>query len=193
MSPESGTAGMPGSDAANQTKTEPMPPAEGHADPAAAPQPSTVKVPDLDGMNVGSSDPQSPSHPAVAATPEPATTPERATASAAYTPVLPGGDPRAVLPAAHTGSTTGRTSGPLPPVQDTHGAGYRAPGSMGTTGPDEQIETDVERSAHNANVLGAPGTARGPGDAAGVPVVSGEAAPGSSEDSAVSQGVRTPR
>jgi hypothetical protein len=73
------------------------------------------------------------------------------------------------------------------------GAGYRAPGSLGTTGPDEQIETDVERSAQNASPAGTPGTASGPGDSAGVPVVSGEAAPGTSETSPVAQGTRTPR
>lgn len=135
--------GMPGSDAANQTKTEPMPP---------------TQVPDLEGMNVGSADPQAASHPAV------------------------GG--RAPVPAV--------TSAVETTAQDSGGAGYRAPGSLGTTGPDEQIETDVARSARNANVAGASGAVSSPGDAAGVPVVSGEAAPGSSEGSAVAEGTRTP-
>jgi hypothetical protein len=75
---------------------------------------------------------------------------------------------------------------------DQQGAGYRAPGSLGTTGPDEQIETDVERSAQNASVVGASAAVSSPGDAAGVPVVSGDAAPGTSEGSAVAQGTRTP-
>jgi hypothetical protein len=181
--------GMPGSDAANQPKTEPMPPTEGHADPDAAPEPSTVEVPDLDGMNVGSADPQAPSLPGAGLVADQA----QGGLPAAATPVLPGASPSETLPTAHGGSTTGLASGPLPPAQDTAGAGYRAPGSLGTTGPDEQIETDVERSAQNASVAGTPGTARGPGDAAGVPVVSGEAAPGSSESSPVAQGTRTPR
>ena len=150
--------GMPGSDAANQPKTEPMPPTEGHADPDAAPEPSTVEVPDLDGMNVGSADPQAPSAPG-------------------------------------SGGSTSRppSAGHVVAGQAAAGTAQRQPGSLGSTGPDEQVETDVHRSAQNASVAGTPGTARGPGDAAGVPVVSGEAAPGSSESSAVAQGTRTPR
>jgi hypothetical protein len=133
---------MPGSHAANQSKTEP----------------STVEVPDLDRMNVGAADPQAASHPAIGRrAPVPAVTPA-------------------------VGAT----------AQDSRGAAYRAPGSLGTTGPDEQIETDVERSARNADTAGTSGAASGPGDPAGVPVVSGEAAPGSSEGSAVAQGTRTP-
>ena len=54
---------MPGSHAANQTKTESMPPTQGHADPDAAPAPSSVETPDLEAMNVGAADPQAPSHP----------------------------------------------------------------------------------------------------------------------------------
>jgi hypothetical protein len=149
---------MPGSHAANQSKTEPMPPTQDHADPDAAPEPSTVEVPDLDRMNVGAADPQAASHPAVG----------RRAPVPSVTPAL--------------GAT----------AQDSSGAAYRAPGSLGTTGPDEQIETDVERSARNVDTAGASGAPSGPGDAAGVPVVSGEAAPGSSEGSAVAQGTRTP-
>ncbi len=53
---------MPGSHAANQAKTESMPPSQGHADPDAAPDPATVEVPALDSMTVGAGDPQAPSH-----------------------------------------------------------------------------------------------------------------------------------
>ena len=60
----------PGTDdasrAANQGKTEPMPPTGAHDDPDAAPGPSTVERPDLDSMNVGAADPQAPSHPSAA-------------------------------------------------------------------------------------------------------------------------------
>ena len=49
----------PGTDdasrAANQGKTEPMPPTGAHDDPDAAPGPSTVERPDLDSMNVDAS------------------------------------------------------------------------------------------------------------------------------------------
>jgi len=55
---------MPGSDAANQSKTESMPPTEGHADPDAAPGPATVELPAADSLSVGAGDPQAPSHPA---------------------------------------------------------------------------------------------------------------------------------
>lgn len=53
-------ADQPGSDAANQSKTESMPPTEGHADPDAASDPTLVESPELDGMNVGAGDPQAP-------------------------------------------------------------------------------------------------------------------------------------
>jgi hypothetical protein len=62
VSSDSKEAGMPGSAAANQSKTESMPPTQGHADPDAAPEPTTVERPDHDSMNVGATDPQSPSH-----------------------------------------------------------------------------------------------------------------------------------
>lgn len=149
--------GMPGSPAANQSKTESMPPTQGHADPDAAPEPASVEVPDLEAMNVGAGDPQAPSHDAAGS--------RRSFA---------GGD------AAVTA------------VQDTVGAGYRQPGSLGTTGPDEQIETDVARSAGNTDVAGRPGTDAGPGDPRGVPVVSETPAPGTSQESGVAQGSRTP-
>ncbi|MCW2572124.1 MAG: hypothetical protein JWO88_2182 [Frankiales bacterium] len=157
MSSDSNEAGMPASAAANQSKTESMPPTQAHADPDAAPGPTTVAVPDLDSMNVGATDPQSPSHRAAAAPPVPASR--------------------------HVQTATS---------SDAAGAVYRAPGSLGTTGPDEQIDTDVQRSAQNTNVTGTPGAGSGPGDAAGVPVSSDDAAPGSSQASAVAQGSRTP-
>lgn len=49
---EPGGQGSPG---ANQGRTEPVSPATEHPEPRA--------VPDLDSMNVGSADPQAPSHP----------------------------------------------------------------------------------------------------------------------------------
>ena len=156
-------AGQPGSHAANQPKTEPMPPTQAHADPDAAPEPTSVETPDLDAMNVGANDPQAPSHDgAVGAT----SVPSASDVPSEHTPLLAGGD---------------------------QGVGYRQPGSMGTTGPDEQIETDVERSAQNTSPAGTPGTASGPGDAGGVPVTSPYPAGGSSEESPIVQGTRTPR
>lgn len=63
---------QPGSEAANQSKTEAMPPTQGHADPAAAPEPTSVETADLESMNVGAADPQAPSHPAAGEPGDPA-------------------------------------------------------------------------------------------------------------------------
>jgi hypothetical protein len=169
-------AGQPGSHAANQPKTEPMPPTQAHAD--------------SDAMNVDAHDPQAPSHDGAAGA---TAMPSDSGVPAEQTPVLTGADPAEVAPGAHAGTTTGRRSGPVQPVQDTAGSGHRQPGSLGTTGPDEQIETDVDRSAQNTSPTGAPGTESGPGDAGGVPVVSAYPAEGTSEDSPVAQGTRTPQ
>jgi hypothetical protein len=50
--------GQPGSAAANQHKTEPMPPTQGHDQPDAAS--TRPEAPDLGSMNVGANDPQAP-------------------------------------------------------------------------------------------------------------------------------------
>lgn len=185
----SSDADHPGSRAANQPKTEPMPPTQGHADPDAAPGPSTVDEPDLGSMNVDVTDPQAPSHDGAAGA---TAMPSLSGVPSEQTPVLTGADPAEVTPSAHAGTTTGRTSGPVEPVQDTAGDGHRQPGSLGNTGPDEQIDTDVHRSAQNASPTGTPGTQSGPGDTAGVPAVSSYPAEGTSETSRVVQGTRTP-
>ena len=183
-------ADQPGSHAANQPKTEPMPPTQGHADPDAAAEPSRVETPHLESMNVGATDPQSPSRDGAAGA---TAMPSDSGVPAEQTPVLTGADPSDVAPSAHAGTTTGRTSGPVQPVQDTTGEAHRQPGSLGSTGPDEQLDTDVEQSARNASTAGTPGTDSGPGDPAGVPVPSTYPAEGTSEESAVAQGTRTPR
>jgi hypothetical protein len=139
----SSEAGMPGSHAANQSKTESMPPTEGHGDPEAAPAPTTVEPPELDTMSVNVNDPQAPRAPGA------------------------GGDP------------------------DRGHSGVPATEARPTAQTDP-MATDVDRSAANTNPIGTPGTDAGPGDTAGVPVPSHEPAPGSSEDSAVAQGSRTP-
>jgi hypothetical protein len=152
-------ADQPGSQAANQHKTEPMPPTQGHGDPDAAPEPSRVSEPELETMNVAADDPQAPSADGAAG----------ATAQPSLSDV------------------------PAEQIPVRVGEGFRQPGSLGSTGPDEQIETDVERSAANTTPAGTPGTDSGPGDAAGVPVVSAYPAAGTSEESPAVQGVRTPQ
>lgn len=149
--------------AANQGKTEPMPPTASHDDPDAAPGPATVERPDLDSMNVGTADPQAPSHPSAGSH------------SAGFTEAVDTG-------AAAEGTAQGST-----------GMAFRAPGSDGAQPASEQIDTDVQLSAARTTPAGAAGTPSGPGDAAGVPVVSEESSPGTSEDSAEAQGSRTPR
>jgi hypothetical protein len=133
---------MPGSPAANQGKTEPMPPTQGHGDPDAAPDPTTVERPKPDGMTVGAADPQAPSHDGAA------------------------------------GATAQPSLSGTPSEQNPVLSG--------------ELETDMERSAQNTSVVGTSGTTSGPGDGRGVPVTSDEAAPGTSQDSAVAQGSRTP-
>ena len=151
-----------GAPAANQSKTEPMPPSPSHGDPDAAPAPATVEVPDLESMNVGAGDPQAPSHPA-------ATEMSRSGSGIAATETPVGGADLS-----------------------TPGTAFRAPGSMGAAGADEQVETDVELSAARTDVAGNPGTPSGAGDASSVPVVSEEPSPGTSQESAQAQGSRTP-
>jgi len=129
-----------------------------------APASSEPELPDLDGMNVGAADPQAPNHAAAGAA---------ADRAAAGMDSVPGGEV------------------PVAPGTGTPEA-FRAPGSNGTGGGSEQIDTDVEASAERTNPVGADGADSGAGDAAGVPVVSEDAAAGTSQDSAEVQGTRTP-
>lgn len=170
--------GAPGS---NQSKTEPMPPTPAHDDPDAAPDPGTVEAPDLESMNVGVSDAQRPSHPSAGPAGDPA---------ASGLPDL-GTTPTATAPSGENLGTP-RGDGLAVREQQTTGSAFRQSGSNGVEGDEEQVETDMDVSAARTNVVGTPGTRRGAGDAAGVPVVSEEISPGTSQESSVVQGVRTP-
>ena len=175
-----------GSTASNQGKAEPMPATPGHPDPNAPLEP-----PKLEDMNVGSGDPQLPRHPL-------------ATRSGLQVdePVAPapadlGGDgtaPAEQRPAASTGVSTGRASGPEQPAESSEGVAHRAPGMVGSTGRDEAVETDVVSSAARMGPSG-PGAIPGDdasGDPQGVAVPSTKAARGTSEEHEVVQGARTP-
>lgn len=129
-----------------------------------APAQSEPELPDLDSMNVGASDPQAPNHAAAAVT---------ADRAAAGMDLASGGE--VSVPAGTDASEA-----------------FRAPGSMGSDGGDQQIETDVATSSARTNPMGSEGADAGAGDAAGVPVVSEDAAAGTSQDSAEVQGSRTP-
>ena len=169
-----------GAPAANQSKTEPMPPTTGHNDPDAAPQPATVEAPDLDSMNVGAADPQAPSHPSAA------DAGDRSGSGIASAGTPSTAD--AAGPALGTPTGVGLAGGD----QHTSGSAFRAPGSHGTEGLGEQIETDVEASAAETTPSGTAGAPSGSGDAASVPVVSEDASPGTSQESPQTHGARTP-
>ena len=168
-----------GSPAANQSKTEPMPPTSGHGDPDAAPEPTLVEPADLGSMSVGAADPQSPSH-ALAAAPG-----DRHTAGLPELQTSARGD--------WIGNSTGEDLGPPTAAEaafPSSGQAFRAAGSNGVEGEQEQLSTDVEVSA--SRMTPAVGVESGPGDAAGVPVASEDAAAGTSEESAVAKGLRAP-
>ncbi|MCU1672158.1 MAG: hypothetical protein JWN77_271 [Frankiales bacterium] len=171
-------AGSPGS---NQSKPEPMPPTQGHDDPDAAEEPATVEAPDLGSMNVGASDPQAPSHASAGPAGDRA---DSGMPSLGTTPTStqPGAD--------NLGTPTG--DGLAERERTTTGSAFRPAGSNGVAGDEEELETDVDTSAARTNPIGTPGTARGAGDAQGVPVVSEEISPGTSQESSVAQGARTP-
>jgi hypothetical protein len=128
-----------GSTASNQGKAEPMPSTPGHKDPNAPLEP-----PSLEDMNVGSADPQLPRHPLATRSGlelhEPVT-PAPADVGG------PGSAPAEQRPAASTGSSTGRASGPEHPAETSEGTAHKAPGIQGSTGSDEVLETDVVSSA----------------------------------------------
>lgn len=176
--------GYTGSPVGNQGKAEPMPATPGHPDPAAPLEP-----PSLASMNVGAADPQSPSHPAAAGHGSPGTP------GAAPTDLGgPGTVPSEDRPVVSVGSSTGRATGPEIPASSSIGTSHKAPGMLGTTGPDESVETDVEASAAQMVPQGAPSLpdADKVGDAGGVPVTGHEPAAGTSEEQAAVRGARTP-
>jgi hypothetical protein len=175
-----------GSTASNQGKAEPMPSTPGHKDPNAPLEP-----PSLEDMNVGSADPQLPRHPLATRSGlelhEPVT-PAPADVGG------PGSAPAEQRPAASTGSSTGRASGPEHPAETSEGTAHKAPGIQGSTGSDEVLETDVVSSAARMGPSG-PGSIPSDGssgDPQGVDVPSTTASLGTSEEHDVVQGARTP-
>lgn len=95
----------------------------------------------------------------------------------------PGGPP----PAANQGKDEPTSTG------QSLGRSSRTPGDQGQ--PPGPIDTDMSTSAERANVGGspdAPNAVPTPGHAAGVPQASDQPLEGSSEDSDVAEGVRTP-
>ena len=191
-----GTIGLedrqgPGAPDTNQAQTEPMPATPGQADPNANPTVGSPEPPELAEMNVGAADPQTPSH--GAARPRDAAS-ASAGADVAGGPVNAGTTPAEDRPSAG-GGAPGLDGGPAQPHQDTVGRAQRATGSMGTTGPDEQMETDVAVGADRTRT-GSPSAsvpASGselPGDGYGSPVTSDRPAAGTSEEQPVVMGVR---
>ena len=181
-----------GAPATNQAKTEPIPATPGQPDPSAPLEP-----PALGQMNVGAADPQSPRLPAAVGGAAPDGPHGGSTESAATHLGGPGTVPAEDRPVPAAGVSTGAGAGPEGPTSASTrpgaGSAHKAPGLVGRTGSDEAVETDVETSATGMGP--ATGTASAqdePGDAQGVPALSHQAAPGTSEQHGVVRGARTP-
>lgn len=166
----------------NQGKAEPMPATPGAPDPTAP-----LPPPELEDMNVGAADPQTPSHAAAR---------DRDVSLAGGTlyagPINAGVSPADDRPALDTAGSTGRASGPERPGSATVGTAQRQPGSLGDS-PEEQ-ETDVAAGAARM-VPGAPPASSAPptaqpGDAQDVSVPHDLPAEGTSETQPVVHGVR---
>lgn len=165
----------------NQGKAEPMPATPGEPDPSAEFEP-----PSLDEMNVGGSDAQVPSHPGARLRDAPVATHHAPRVEAGVAPDQDRGS-------SDPDSTTKLPEGPERPAQATEGTAQRAPGSQGVS--PEQQETDVQTGAANMRPGGGPDARPAPvqaGDSRPVPVPHEDPMPGTSEESAIAQGVRTP-
>ena len=148
-----------GSPDTNQARTEPMSPTPDHPEPAAAPT--------LAEMNVGSADPQSPSHPA-----------------AASPAAGPAGSPPQEL--------SGRDSSDDP----ESGTAQRAPGSLGDSPDGEAFGVDLAAGASRMSPTGGPGDrpgrSAGQGDPSPSPAAGDAPLEGSSEEQQVVTGARLP-
>ena len=175
-----------GETASNQGKAEPMPTTPSHQDPNAPLEP-----PSLQDMNVGSADPQLPRHPLATRS---GLELDEPVAAAPADVGGPGSAPAEQRPAASTGVSTGRASGPESPAETSEGTAHKAPGIQGETGHDEVVETDVVSSAARMGPSGPGGIPSdgSSGDPQGVPVPSTKASLGTSEEHDVVQGARTP-
>jgi hypothetical protein len=181
--------GGQGSPDTNQGKTEPMAPTTEHPEPLGAP--------DLGAMNVGSADPQAPSHP------DALRSGTSATGGYAHEPAGrqptdlsgEGATPDATRPVVDTTTSTGRAPGPEQPEQVTSGTAHRAPGLSGTTPDGESIDTDVRAGAARMGPQAqdsTPGQSPGQGDDQSVPSSGTSAMPGTSQDHQIVSGIRLP-
>lgn len=183
---EPGGEGSPGS---NQAKTEPMSPTGTHSEPMAPP--------DLDQMNVGTTDPQLPRHPAAAGS-DTSLTGGYSHEPAGVEPTGLSGSgttPDATRPAIDTTTSTGRAPGPEKPVQVTTGTAHRVGGLQGTTPEGESVESDVEAGAARMGpqaVDSTAGESPGQGDDQGVPSSGTSPLPGTSEEHRIVAGIKLP-
>ena len=158
---EPGGAGSPDT---NQGRTEPLSPTPDHPEPAA--------VPALSDMNVGSADPQAPSHPAALGR-------------------TPGSD-ASPAPAAGGGGAGGQGAGGA--AVGGAGQAQRAPGSLGVVPAGESVETDVTAgAARMAGPGDRPGLSSGHGDTGPAPDSGDAPLEGSSEQQQIVTGTRSPR
>lgn len=179
--------GGEGSPDVNQGKTEPLSPTPEH--------PESLAAPDLESMNVGAADPQTPSHPAAGRLSPPGSygggdpgTADRALGG-------PGAAPDETRPVIDTQTSTGRANGPEHPVQLGSGEAHRAGGLNGRTPEGEAIGTDTEGGATRMGAAppdAVPGLSSGHGDTGPSPAAGDGALQGSSEDQPIVKGIRLP-
>lgn len=167
--------GGQGSPDTNQAKAEPMPPGGS----------GTLEAPDLSSMNVGAGDPQAARHPVV-----PSAAPVAAPAGSRDLSGS-GSTPDEQRPQIDTETSTGRSGGPIQPVQRTSGTSHRAPGLQGTPPEGEETETDADAGVAQTEVS-LQGKTEAKGDPASVPAVGDGAAPGTSEQQPPVQGTLLP-
>ncbi len=175
--------GGEGSPDTNQGKTEPLSPTPDHPEPLAAP--------DLESMNVGAADPQSPSHPAAGRLSPPGSYGGGDPGSADRGLGGPGAAPDETRPVIDTSTSTGREH----PVQVGSGEAHRAGGLNGRTPDGEAIGTDTEGGATRmgANPPDAvPGLSSGHGDPGPSPAAGDGALQGTSETQPIVEGIRLP-
>ena len=180
--------GGQGSPDTNQGKTEPMSPTTEHPEPLGAP--------DLDSMNVGAADPQSPRHPGALGSSAADGSYASEPAGTAPTGLSgPGSPVEAQRPTVDDAASTGRAPGPEVPVQETDGTSHRAPGLQGATPAGESVESDVQAGAARTGprpLDSTSGRSPGQGDDQGVPSSGSSPSPGTSEEHRIVSGVRLP-
>lgn len=152
---------------------------------------TVLDLPDLDGMNVGSADPQAPRHPGALRSETSASgSYAHEAADQASTRFSPDGStPGAAAPAP-------AAVDPAQPRQTSSGTAHRAPGLDGQTPDGESVTTDTAAGAARMGPQATdstPGQSPGQGDDASVPSSGTAPLEGSSQEHQVVKGIRLPQ